>query len=119
MAPGASFVNEGIREFYAPRITEPSSITERQPMPRVEHPRTQRPTKVHNSQVVADRPKKNRLLGEIEDYKAGDEFILFWKWVDNFMDKWRAKKNSSKSHNVNKSTLRQPKLTPLSSHEAR
>ena len=88
-------------------------------MPRVEHPRTQRPTKVHNSQIVTDRPKKNRLLREIEDYKAGDEFILFWKWVDNFMDKWRAKKNSSKSHNVNKSTLRQPKLTPFSSHEAR
>ena len=115
MAPGASFVNDGIREFYAPRITEPSSTTEPQSMPRVEHPRTQRPTKVHNSQVVADRPKKNRLLREIEDYKAGDEFVLFWKWVDDFMDKWRAKKKSSKSH---KSALRQPKLTPFSSHEA-
>ena len=119
MAPGASFVNDGIREFYAPRITEPSTTKERQSMPRVEHPKPQRPIKVHNPQIVADRPRKNRLLREIEDYKAGDEFVLFWKWVDDFMDKWRAKKNSSKSHYVNKSTLRQPKPTPSSSHEAR
>lgn len=119
MAPSASFVNDGIREFYAPRITEPSTTTERQSMPRVEHPNSQRPIKVHNSQTVADRPKKNRLLREIEEYKAGDEFVLFWKWVDDFMDKWRAKKNSSNSHNVNKSRLRQPKPTFSSSHEAR
>ena len=88
-------------------------------MPRVVHPKPQRPIKVRNSQIVADRPKRNRLLREIEDYKAGDEFVLFWKWVDDFMDKWRAKKNSSKSNDVNNSTLRQPKPTPASSHEAR
>lgn len=116
MAPGASLVNEGIREFYAPRITEHSATMERQSMPRVEHPK---PVKVHNSQTIADRPKKNRLLREIEEYKAGDEFVLLWKWVDDLMDKWRAKKNSSKSHNVNKSNLRQPKPIPSSLHEAR
>ena len=85
-------------------------------MPRVEHPK---PIKVHNSQNVTDRPKKNRLLREIEEYKAGDECLLLWKWVDDFVDKWRAKKKSSKSHNVSKSTLRQSKPTPSSSREAR
>ena len=119
MAPGAPFVRDGIREFYAPRITESFTTKERQLMPRVEHPKPQRPVNVHNSQIVVDRPKKSRLLREIEDYKAGDEFVLLWKWVDDFKDKWRAKKNSSKPHKVNKSTLRQPKPTPSSSHEAR
>ena len=119
MAPGASFVNDGVREFYAPLITEPSTTKERQSIPRVEHPKSQRPIKAHTSQIIADRPKKSRLLREIEEYKAGDEFVLFWKWVDDFMDKWRAKKKSSKSHNVNKTTLRQPKPTISSSHEAR
>ena len=119
MAPGASSVHDGIRDFYAPRITEPSTTKQRQSMTQAEHQKRQRPDKFRTSHAPADRPKKNKLLEEIENYKAGDEFVLLWKWVDDFVDKRRAKKKSSEPHKVNKSTLRQPKPTPYSSYEAR
>lgn len=124
MAPGASSTNDGIREFYAPRITEPSKTQQRQPMPRVEHQKHQRPIQLHNSHGAANRTKPDDsdqvevgCLGEIKNYKAGDEFVLLWKWVDDFMDKRRAKKASSKSESANKPTSRQPKPTPPSSRE--
>ena len=124
MAPGASSTNDGIREFYAPRITEPSKTQQRQPMPRVEHQKHQRPIHLHNSHGAANRTKPDDsdqvevgCLGEIKNYKAGDEFVLLWKWVDDFMDKRRAKKASSKSESANKPTSRQPKPTPPSSRE--
>lgn len=126
MAPGASSTNNSIREFYAPRITEPSTTKQRQSIPRAEHRKPQRPIQFHNSHASTNhvRPDDNDeleigCLGEIKNYKAGDEFVLLWKWVDDFMDKRRAKQNSSKSYNVNNPTLRQPKPTPSSSREAR
>lgn len=126
MAPGASSTNNNIREFYAPRITEPSTTKQRQSIPRAEHRKPQRPIQLHNSRASANRTRPNDndeseigCLGEIKNYKAGDEFVLLWKWVDDFMDKRRAKQNSSKSYNVNNPTPRQPKPRPSSSREAR
>lgn len=118
MAPGAS-TNQGIREFYAPRSTGPSTTSQQRSMPRVEHQSIQRPKKPLASHTTKHtRPDENHqteagFLAEIKQYKAGDEFVLLWKWVDNFMDKRRAK-NSSKSHTVNQSTSRQTKPTSSS-----
>ena len=123
---GASSINHGIREFYAPRIAEPSTTKQRQSMPRAEHRKPSRPNQLNNSHASANRTKADDndkievgCLGEIKNYKAGDEFVLLWKWVDDFMDKRRAKQNSSKPYKVNNSTLRQPKPTASSSREAR
>ena len=112
MAPGGSSTDDGFREFYAPRATETPKTPEQQSMPRVEHQKRQRPIELHNSHRSKDRTKPDDedqteagCWGEIKNYKAGDEFVLLWKWVDDFMDKQRAKSNSSKSHNVNRSAL--------------
>lgn len=120
----ASSINHDIREFYAPRTTEPLT-SRQQSMPRVEHQTSQRPIKPHTLHNSTNRTRPDDdhqveagCLGEIKNYKAGDEFVLLWKWVDDFMDKRRAKKNSSKSHNVNKSTTSQLKPTPSSSRAA-
>ena len=127
MAPGASSTtnNSGIREFYAPRITEPSTRYNQQPMPRVQHQGPQGSIKPHNLHGSRNRTKLDDgdqievgCLGEIKNYKAGDEFLLLWKWVDDFMDKRRAKKNSSKSHIAKQSTSQQFKTAPSSSREA-
>ena len=115
MAPGATSTNDRIREYYAPRVTEPSTTKQRQSVPHVKHQKPQRPIVVHTELEDVDQG----CLGEIKNYKAGDEFVLLWKWVDDFMDKRRAKKDSSKSHNVTKPTSRQAKPTTSSSHEAR
>ena len=122
MAPGASSTNGGFREFYAPRATEPPTTSERQ-MPRVEHQKAQEPIKLRTLHGSAHRTKpdddKNRMktgvLGEIKNYRAGDEFVLLWKWVDDFMNSRRAKDKSSKSQNVKNPTSRQPKPNPSSS----
>ena len=126
MAPGASSTNNSVREFYAPRITEPSTTKQRQSTPRAEHRKPQRPVQLHNSHASPNRTRPDDndeseigCLGEIKNYEAGDEFVLLWKWVDDFMDKRRAKQNSSKSYNVNNPTPRQPKPTPSSLREAR
>ena len=126
MAPGTSSTNGRIREFYAPRVTKPSITQQRQSMPRVEHQKPLRPTELHKYDGPASRtePDDNDqvdfgCIGEIKNYKAGDEFVLLWKWVDEFMDKRRAKKNSSKSHAVNKSVSRRPEPTPSPSRKAR
>ncbi|KAL9067854.1 MAG: hypothetical protein Q9161_006578 [Pseudevernia consocians] len=126
MAPGASSSNDGFREFYAPRTTEPPKKSQRQSMPRVEHQTHPTPIKLHISHGSVNRTNSDDddqieagCWGEIKNYKAGDEFVLLWKWVDDFMDKRRAKNDSSKSHNVNKSASRQPRPTPSSSREAR
>ena len=108
--------NHDIREFCAPPPTEPLKTSQQQLMPRVEHQSIQRPIKplaLHTTNRT--RPDDNHqmeagFLGEIRNYKAGDEFVLLWKWVDNFMDNRRTKVNSS-SHTVNQSTSRQPKPT--------
>lgn len=125
MAPGASSTNNNIREFYAPRITEPSTTKQRQSIPRPEHRKPQRPIQLHNSHASTNPTRSDDndesevgCLGEIKNYKAGDEFVLLWKWVDDFMDKRRAKQKSSKSYNVNNSAPRQPKPTRSSSREA-
>ncbi len=117
MAPGASSTNDEFREFYAPRRPQKHSRTkQREPMPLVTHQRSIQP---HNHRGSPNRTKdvqpKVGLLGEIKNYKAGDEFVFMWKWVDDFMDKRRAKKTSSKSHNVNNTAPRQPKPTLSSS----
>ncbi len=123
MAPGASSNNDGIREFYAPRITEPPKNPQKQLMPRVEHQTRPAPIQLHTLHGSANRTKaadddrtEAGCWGETKNYKAGDEFVLLWKWVDDFMDKRRAKNNSSKSLNVNKSTSQKP--APSSSREA-
>ncbi|CAD6579174.1 MAG: hypothetical protein ASARMPRED_008982 [Alectoria sarmentosa] len=111
MAPGASSANDGFREFYAPRTTKPPTTAQPQPMPRVEHQTPQTSIELHNFDAAANRAKHDDddqpeagCFGEIKNYKAGDEFVLLWKWVDEFMDKRRAKNNSSKSHNIDKPT---------------
>ena len=111
MAPGASSTNNGFREFYAPRATETPTQSQPQPMPQVEHQTPQTSVKLHTFDGAANRAKQDDddqteagCFGEIKNYKAGDEFVLLWKWVDDFMDKRRAKNNSSKSHNIDKST---------------
>ena len=126
MAPGASSINDGFQDFYAPRTTEPSSTYQQPSMPPAEHQKPQRSIGLHNSRGPVDRTKpddddqiQTGCFREIKNYKAGDEFLLLWKWVDDFMDKRRAKIKSSKSHNVNTSTSRQPKSTPSSSRKAR
>ena len=98
MAPGASATNDGFREFYAPLVTEPQ-ISQQRPMPQVQH----------QISPASDNQKEAGCFGEIKNYHAGDEFLLLWKWVDDFMDKRRAKKKSSNSHIVNKQTQRQTK----------
>lgn len=127
MAPGASSTDGGFREFYAPRATEPPTTSQQQSMPRAEHQTAQKPIELRTLHSSAHRTKsdddddrmKAGFLGEIKNYRAGDEFILLWKWVDDFMDRRRAKNNSSKSQNVNKPTSRQPKPSPSSSRGAR
>lgn len=127
MAPGASSTNGGFREFYAPRVTEPPKTSPRQSMPQVERQRAQKPIGVRTLHGSAHRTKPDDhhhqieagFLHEIKDYKAGDEFVLLWKWVDEFIGKRRAKNNSSKLQNANKPTTRQPKASPSSSRGAR
>lgn len=126
MAPGASSTNDTFREFYAPRATEPPKYSQPQSMPRVEHQTVERPIELRTLHGSANRTKPDDddqieagCWGEIQNYKAGDEFVLLWKWVDDFLDKRRAKNNSSKTQNVNKSTSRQTKPNPSSSREAR
>lgn len=126
MALGASSTNDGFREFYAPRTTETPKRSQQRSMPQVEHQTSQRPIELHRLHGSANRTKPDSddqteagFSREIRNYKAGDEFVLLWKWVDDFMDKRRAKNNSSKSHNVKKPTSRQPKPSPSSSQEAR
>lgn len=121
MAPGAS-TNQTIREFYTPRSTAKKS-PESMPASPNNHdirefygPRTTGPLRQSQQQPVApvEHQAGAGLLGEIKNYKSGDEFVLLWKWVDDFMDKRRAKNKSSKSDNVNKSTSRQLKPTTSS-----
>lgn len=126
MAPGASSTNDGFREFYTPRTTDLHATSQQQSTPRVEHQTPQRPIEHHTLHGSANCTKPDDddrieagCFGEIKRYKAGDEFVLLWKWVDDFMDKRGAKNNSSKSHNVNKSTSRQSKPSISSSGETR
>ena len=98
MAPGASATNDRFREFYAPQVTEPK-ISQQRPVPQVQH----------QISPASDDQKEAGCLGELRSYHAGDEFLLLWKWVDDFMDKRRAKKKSSNLHIVNKQTQRQTK----------
>lgn len=118
MAPGAS-TNQTIREFYAPRNTASPS---QQPMPASSKhhdirgfygPRTTQPLRTSQQQSMprVEHQTDAGLLGEIKNYKSGDEFVLLWKWVDDFMDKRRAKNKSSNTDNVKKSTSRQLKPT--------
>ena len=121
MAPGALSTNDAFREFYAPRPTEPSTRHHQQRMPPVEHQKPQMPIELRNFHNSVNHTKPDDddqveagCLGEIKNYKAGDEFVLLWKWVDDFMDKRRAKKDSSKLHTVNQSTLQpiKPRQAP-------
>ena len=98
MAPGASATNDRFREFYAPRVTEPQ-MSQQRPMPQAQH----------QISPASDDQKEAGCFGEIKNYHAGDEFLLLGKWVDDFMDKRRAKKKSSNPHIVNKQTQRQTK----------
>ena len=126
MAPGASSTNDAFREFYAPRTLEPSKTYQKPSMPRVEHQTAEIPIELRTLHGSTHRTKSGDdddqseagCWSEIKNYKAGDEFILLWKWVDDFMDKRRAKSNSSKTHNVKKSTSRQTKPTRSSSRDA-
>lgn len=126
MAPSASSTNDAIREFYGPRTREPSTTQQRQPMPPVEHPKAQRSVEHYapRGPKARTRPRDDDqteagCLGEIKNYKAGDEFVLLWKWVDDFLDKRRAKKDSSKSDNGNRSASRQNKPIPSPSRRNR
>ena len=127
MAPGASSTNDAIREFYAPRATESPEIPQQQPMPRVQHQTRQRPIELHTMHRSGNRTKPDDdnqkeagCWGEIKNYKAGDEFHLLWKWVDDFMNKQRAKSHSSKPHNINRSvpSSRGTRQAPRPSSEA-
>ena len=117
MAPGAFSTNDAFREFYAPRTTEPPTSNQSQSMPPVEHQRPRKPIEPRNynstnrTKSDGEDQREAGCLGEIRNYKAGDEFLLLWKWVDDFIDKRRAKKNSSKS------TSHQSKPAPSLSRE--
>ena len=77
-------------------------MSQQRPMPQLQH----------QTPLASDDQEEAGCFGEIKNYHAGDEFLLLWKWVDDFMDKRRAKKKSSNSHIVNKQTQRQTKPGP-------
>ena len=126
MAPGASSTNDRFRAYYAPRAPEPLTKHRQQPTAPFQHPKPQRPVRPHNAYGSANRAQPDDddqqepgCFGEINKYKAGDEFVLLWKWVDEFMDKRRAKKSPSKSHNTDNPSSRQTRPTPSPSREVR
>ena len=72
MAPGASSTNVGFRDFYAPQ----PHMSQQRPMPQLQH----------QIPLASDDQEEAGCFGEIKNYHAGDEFLLLWKWVDDFMD---------------------------------
>ncbi|MCJ1455028.1 hypothetical protein MMC28_005382 [Mycoblastus sanguinarius] len=129
MSQHTDSVASRLRDFSYPRNNVHPSSNFRQSMPRVSHQFSQRPIELQDwvEHQYSQRPiglqngaghirpqeKKNRgCLAELNQYSAGDEFRLLWSWVDSFIEKRRAKKDTRAAANVDSVNDNIPESTP-------
>ncbi len=91
MSQTTSHNSDTIQEFYAPRVEELIQQTRPQ--------QTQRPVQLSDI-AEHSRKEEEETPGCLGSYKAGDEFRLFWSWVDDFLAKRKAKQSTNATANT-------------------